>query len=163
MKLSNGGVILDLGSHYFDLISFVTGSKPEIINNAYSEKKENEDSGFIDISYKDFSVSMILQRNQKLKRSIIICAGDRGSISADYISRKVIISSNHQINEIECPMSHDYEIIINNFVRAINNKEEITANAEAGIHSLKTSLAIYKVIKTGRSVRITTFGKPISR
>jgi predicted dehydrogenase len=72
LELSNGGVILDLGSHYFDLISFLTGCQPEIISNAYSEELENEHSSFINIAYKDFSVSMVLLRNQKLVLSLQI-------------------------------------------------------------------------------------------
>lgn len=154
MRLSNGGVILDLGSHYFDLVSFLTGCQPEIINTAYSEKMENENTGFADISYKDISVSMILLRNQKLKKSVITCAGDKGSLLADYVERKVVLSTNRKISKIECPAGYDFEVILHNLVRAINKKEKIIGDAEAGLQSLKTALAIYKVIKTGRPVRL---------
>jgi len=154
IKLSNGGVILDLGSHFFDLIAFLTGERPEIVNTAYSEKMENENSGFIDLTYKNFGVSMVLLRNQKFKKDIITCAGDNGFIFADYSGREVIISNNHEITEIKCPASYDFEAILNNLIRAINKKEKIIANADAGLHTLQIALSIYEAVKTGISVRL---------
>ncbi len=153
-RLSNGGVILDLGSHYFDLISFLTGQMPEMINSAYSEKAENENSGFVNLIYKGFNASIVLLRNQKLKRRIVICAGDKGSLSADYVGRKVVLSNDREINEVECPISYDFEIILNNLVRAINNKETIIVNAKAGLNSLKIALSIYNVIKTKKPAKL---------
>lgn len=154
IKLSNGGVILDLGSHYFDLISFLTGCQPAIVNTAYSEKMGNENSGFIDLIYKGFSVSIVLLRNQKLTKNITTCAGDKGFLFADYAGREVVISNNHEINEIKCTASYDYEIILNNLVRAINKKEKIIATAEAGLHSLQIALSVYKAIKTSKPVKL---------
>jgi predicted dehydrogenase len=153
LKLSNGGVILDLGSHYFDLVSFLTGSHPETINNAYSEKTENEHSGFIDLTYKNFCVSMVLLRNQKLNKNIITCAGDKGFIFADFALREVIVSNNHDIKEITCPPSYDFEIMLNNFVNSVNKKEEIIANAQDGISSLRAALSVYKSINTNKPVK----------
>jgi predicted dehydrogenase len=153
-KLSNGGVILDIGSHYFDLVSFLTGRMPEVIGNAYSEEVDNEHSGFIDMTYQDFHVSMVLLRNQKLKKNNITCAGDKGFIFADYALREVIVSNNHEVNEVKCPPSHDFQGILENFVRAINKKEQIIATAEDGINSLKTALAIYRATRTHKPVRL---------
>ena len=157
MKLSNGGVILDLGSHYFDLVSFLTGCRPEIINTAYIEKPDNEDSAFIDLTYKNFSISMVLLRNQKFKKNIISFAGDKGFLFADYSRREVIISSQHEVNEIQCPVSHDFKIILENMVNVINKKEKVIAGAEAGLLSLQTALSVYKAIKTGAPVRLPLF------
>ena len=154
IKLSNGGVIMDLGSHYFDLISFLTGSQPDVIKTAYSEEPGNEHSGFIDINYKDFNVSMVLLRNQKLKKNIITCAGNNGFVCADYTLREVIVSNNLAVDEIKCPTSQNCEIILNNFVRTINDKEGAIATAEDGLYSLKTALSAYKSVKTGKPVKI---------
>jgi predicted dehydrogenase len=154
IKLSNGGVILDLGSHYLDLIAYITGSQPEIIINAYSEERENENSGFINFKYKGFSVSMVLLRNQKFRKNIITIAGEKGFLFADYSGREVVISNNHEIHEIECPASNDFEIILHNMVKAINQKDEVIAAAEDGFNSLKTALAIYKAIETKKQVRL---------
>jgi len=153
-KLSNGGVVLDLGSHYFDLISYLTGCQPEVISNAYSEEVGNEDSGFIDLGYIDFNVSMSLLRNQKFRKNILTCAGDKGLLFADYSSREVIVSTNHEINEIKCPANNDFELILSNFVSSINKKEEVIADAEAGLNSLKTALSAYEAIKTSTPVRL---------
>lgn len=147
IKLSNGGVIIDIGSHYFDLISFITGALPEKIDSAYSEKTENENSGFIDLAYNDFSVSLALLRNQKSRRNIVTCAGDKGFIVADYSMREVVVSNSHEIKEIKCPASYDFNALLKNLVRAINLKDEIIAGAEAGINSLRTALAVYTAIK----------------
>jgi len=154
LKLAGGGVIFDLGSHYFDLLTFLTGCQPVIINNAYSEKSENEHCGFIDFTYKEFSASVVLLRDQKLKKNIITCVGTKGLIYADYAIRQVIVSNNYLINKIKCPTSFDLEIILHNLVRAINKKEEVTANAEAGLNSLKTALAVYQAIKIGKSFKL---------
>lgn len=154
LKLSNGGVILDLGSHYFDLISYLTEYQPEAINNAYSEAEENENSGFIDLAYNNFDASMVLLRNQKFKKNIITFAGDKGFLFADYSGREVVISTNNEINEIKCPASNDFEIILNNLVRTINHKENAIAAAEDGLYSLKTALSAYKAVKTGKTVKI---------
>jgi predicted dehydrogenase len=153
LTLSNGGVILDLGSHYFDLIYFLTGCQPQVISNAFSEENTNEHSGFVDLSYEDFSVSMVFLRNQKLKKNFITCAGDKGFIFADYALREVITSNNHEVNEIKCPVSNDFEVILNNLVKAINQKSELVASAEDGIHSLQTALSIYKTIRTTTAAR----------
>ena len=153
-SLSSGGVILDLGSHYFDIISFLTESQPEVINNAFSEENENEHSGFIDLTYKDFTVSMVLLRNQKLKKNFITCAGDKGFLFGDYALREVIVSNSHSLNEIKCPASHDFEIILNNLVSAIDKKEHLIADAEAGLYSLKTVLSVYEAIKTRKAVSL---------
>ncbi len=152
IDLSNGGVILDLGSHYFDLISFLTGSQPVTIENASSEETDNENSGFIDITYKKFSASIVLLRNQKFKKSTMTFAGDKGLLYADYYERKVIVSTSHEVNEIQCPNSQDFLIILNNLIRAINNKEDVIADSIAGINSLKTSLSAYQWIKDRKPV-----------
>ena len=115
--------------------------QPVTIDNAYSEEADNENSGFIDITYKDFSVSMVLLRNQKLRKNIITFAGEKGFLFADYSGREVFVSTNHEINEIKCQASHDFEIILNNLVKAINKKEKVIANAEVGLHSLQTALS----------------------
>jgi len=154
IKLSNGGVILDLGSHYFDLISFLTGCQPETINCKYSGKIENEDSGFVDLAYKSFSVCMVLLRNQKFNKNIITCAGDKGFLSADYSRREVMISNHYEIDTIVCPESYDFEIILNNLVMAINKKEEVIANVESGLHSLQIVFSAYKAIKTSKPVSL---------
>jgi hypothetical protein len=39
-------------------------------------------------------------------------------------------------------------------VGAINNKEKVIASTEAGLHSLKTALSIYKCIGTKKPVRL---------
>jgi predicted dehydrogenase len=153
LKLSNGGVILDLGSHYFDLISFLSGSVPEMINSAYTDKSDNEHSGFIELAYNDFSASVVLMRNQKLKKTIVTCAGNKGFVFADYALREVAVSNNHSLNEIKCPASNDFEIILNNMARTINKKEKIIANAEAGVNSLQIALAVYKA-KTAAPVKL---------
>ncbi|MBI4683407.1 MAG: hypothetical protein HY757_09960, partial [Nitrospirae bacterium] len=136
------------------LITFLTGCHPEVISYAYSEKLENENSGFIDLTYRNFSVSIVLLRNQKFKKNIITCAGDKGFLFADYSGREVIISGHHEINEIKCPASYDFEIILNNLVKAINKKEKVIADAEAGLHSLQTALSVYKAIKTATPVKL---------
>lgn len=153
-RLSNGGVILDLGSHYFDLISFLTGCRPEIISSAFSEKPRNENSGFINLVCKDVIVSMILLRNQKLKKSFITCAGSKGFLSADYVERKVMISNSQSVDEIVCPADYDFEAVLNNLVGAINKREKILADAAAGLHSLNTALSVYKAIKTNKPVKL---------
>lgn len=153
-KLSIGGVIIDLGSHYFDLISFLTGQLPEMVNSAYIEETKNENSGFVNLIYKDFNASIVLLRNQKLKRSIVTCAGDKGSLSADYVGRKVMLSNDREINEIECPIGYDFAVLLNNLVQAINNKEKIIADAEAGLNALKIALSIYNVIKTNKPAKL---------
>ena len=111
-----------------------------------TEDIENENSGFIDITYKDFSVSMVLLRNQKFKKNVMTFAGDKGFLFADYSSREVVISNNHEINEIQCPTSHDFKVILNNLVSAIHKKDTVIAGAEAGLHSLQTVLSVYKKI-----------------
>jgi predicted dehydrogenase len=122
---SNGGVILDLGSHYFDLISFLTGHLPETIDSAYCEEVGNENSGIIDITCEGFSASMVLLR-----------------------------SNSHEVKEIKCSPSNDFETILNNLVHAINKKEGVIADGQAGLDSLKTALSAYEAIKTSRPVRL---------
>jgi predicted dehydrogenase len=154
LKLSSGGVIMDLGSHYFDLITHITGCRPKEVNNAYSEDADVEHSGFIVLTYKDFSASIVLLRNQKLKKSIITCAGDKGFIFADYVMREVIVSNRHEVNEIKCPETNDFEVILHNMINAIDKKEKVIANGEAGLYSLRTALSVYKAIRTTRPVRL---------
>lgn len=154
INLSKGGVIMDLGSHYFDLLSFLTGTRPERINSAYSEKSDNEHSGFIELAYNDFSVSLVLIRNQKLNKNIVTCAGEKGFVFSDYAMREVIVSTSHEINEIKCPATYDFNIMLNNFVRAVNNKEKVIADAKAGLHSLQIALSVYKAIESAGSVRL---------
>lgn len=151
---SQGGVILDLGSHYFDLISYVTGSQPSAVIAASSEKAGIEDSGFIDLIYDSCIVSMALLRNQKMKKSVIVCAGTKGLIIADYSDRAVTVSTKRKNSLINCPSSYDFHAILTNLVRAINNKEGVVANAEAGINSLRTALSVYRSVRSKKRVRI---------
>lgn len=154
ISLSSGGVILDLGSHYFDLISFVTGSRPGRVTSAFSEEKENEHSGFIELEHAHFNVSLTLLRNQKLKKNLIVCAGEKGLIYADYSMREVIVSNDHRVEEIKCGATQDFRTILDNMVGAIHKKEELIADAEAGVASLRTVLSAYKSVRTAAPATI---------
>jgi predicted dehydrogenase len=154
LKLSDGGVILDLGSHYFDLISFLSGEQPEVITSAYGEQAENEHSGFIELGFHEFSASVVLLRNQKLKKSIVMCTGEKGFVFADYALREVIISNHHAIRDIKYPAGPDYKVILNNLVGAITGDEKIIADAKAGLHSLQVALSAYESIRTASPVRL---------
>ncbi len=85
---------------------------------------------------------------------MITCAGDKGFIFADYVEKEVVISNNHAIREIKCPASHDFKVILDNLVKAINKKEKIIATAEDGINSLKTALSAYKAVTTKKPAKI---------
>jgi len=154
IKLSCGGVILDLGSHYFDLISYVTGCRPVEVTHAYSEDADVEHSGFVVLKYKDFSASIVLLRNQKLKKGIITCAGDRGFIFSDYVAREVIVANRNEVNEIKCPAGNDFVTILHNMINAILKREKVAADGEAGLSSLQTALSVYKSIKTETVIRL---------
>ena len=96
----------------------------------------------------------MLLRKQKFKKNIMTFAGDKGFLFADYAGREVVVSNNHEVNEIQCPASHDFKVILYNLISAINKKEEVIGSSDAGIHSLKTALSVYKAIKTSRPVRV---------
>lgn len=128
-RFSGGGVILDSGYHFIDLMVFLFG-KPNSVTSTMQiapigDGHDTEDNAVLTFKYSaDFVANIILSREAKQKEESIIVYGESGTLSVNRTSLTIDYSDSRDSIMIEA--NKDWNLAFDNqlqhFVEAVMSK-----------------------------------------
>ncbi len=100
-KISQKGILLDIGSHVLDLICWWLGGRPSVVSSENDSFGGCESVSSLNLDYHGASVSIRLSRLSKLPNNYVI-VGERGSIEGMvYTDNNLIMKSNKGLEKIK--------------------------------------------------------------
>ena len=155
-RIRDVGVILDIGVHDIDAISYLYDKKVnEVYSIAGADIHSFEDHAAIILRY-DNELSGIVETNwltpHKVRKLTVI--GVEGVAYLDYIDQTVELHDGEWIRKAKVEMGEPLKKELVHFVDAISNGNEPTPSGEDGIHALKVAMAAIESYENGKTVKI---------
>ena len=155
-RIRDVGVILDIGVHDIDVISYLYGkSVNEVYSIAGADIHSFEDHAAIVLRY-DHEFSGIVETNwltpHKVRKLTVI--GVNGVAYLDYIDQTVELHDGEWIRKAKVEEAEPLKRELEHFIDAISNGYEPRTSGEDGIHALKVAMAAIESYTEGKAVRI---------
>jgi len=155
-RIRDVGVILDIGVHDIDVISYLYGRKvDEVYSIAGADIHSFEDHAAIILRYDDV-FSGIVETNwltpHKVRKLTVI--GVDGVAYLDYIDQTVELHDGEWIRKAKVEMDEPLKKELMHFIDAISNGKEPSPSGEDGTHALKVAMAAIESYENGKSVKI---------
>ncbi len=155
-RIRDVGVILDIGVHDIDVISYLYGKKVnEVYSIAGADIHSFEDHAAIILRYDDV-FSGIVETNwltpHKVRKLTVI--GVDGVAYLDYIDQTVELHDGEWIRKAKVEMDEPLKKELMHFIDAISNGKEPSPSGEDGTHALKVAMAAIESYENGKSVKI---------
>ncbi len=155
-RIRDVGVILDIGVHDIDVISYLYGKTVnEVYAIAGADIHSFEDHAAIVLRY-GHEFSGIVETNwltpHKVRKLTVI--GVEGMAYLDYIDQTVELHDGEWIRKAKVETGEPLKRELDNFINTIRNNGEPSPSGEDGIHALKVAMAAIESYNEGRAVRI---------
>ena len=155
-RIRDVGVILDIGVHDIDVISYLYGkSVNEVYSIAGADIHSFEDHAAIVLRF-DHEFSGIVETNwltpHKVRKLTVI--GIDGVAYLDYIDQTVELHDGEWIRKAKVEEAEPLKRELEHFIDAISNGSEPSTSGEDGIHALKVAMAAIDSYTEGKAVRI---------
>jgi UDP-N-acetylglucosamine 3-dehydrogenase len=161
-RIRDVGVILDIGVHDIDIISYFYGAPvKEIYAIASQEIHSFEDHASILLRFannKAGAVETNWLTPHKMRNFTVI--GTEGVGYGDYIEQKVTICDKEWTKEAKIDRKEPLLNELESFVRVCESGYEPLTTGEDGLHALKVALAAIESYKTKSTVKILSPGYP---
>lgn len=156
---SGGGVLMDLGSHSVDLLTYLLGdvSKVAAFVNSRTAKWEVEETATVIMQMKSgahaiVDTSFMVPHSE----SALEIYGTKGSVLI--ANAKAKIHLNDSVREESEPSGNLFKARVEHFSRYINGEEEPVAPGIAGLKNIQIISAAYESARTGKFVSIVDAG-----
>lgn len=155
-RIRDVGVILDIGVHDIDVISYLYGEK---INQVYA-------IAGADIHPFEDHASVILRMNHKFAGVVetnwltphkvrkLTAIGLNGVAYLDYIDQSVEIHDSGWVRKAKVEKSEPLRNELKYFVKCIANGQQVNPSGEAGKHALEVAMAAIRSYKEERMIEI---------
>lgn len=155
-RIRDVGVILDIGVHDIDVISYLYGKKVnEVYSIAGADIHSLEDHAAIVLRF-DHEFSGIVETNwltpHKVRKLTVI--GIDGVAYLDYIDQTVELHDGEWIRKAKVEKAEPLKGELEHFIDSISNGYEPRTTGEDGIHALKVAMAAIESYTEGKAVRI---------
>ena len=155
-RIRDVGVILDIGVHDIDVISYLYGkSVNEVYSIAGADIHSFEDHAAIVLRF-DHEFSGIVETNwltpHKVRKLTVI--GIDGVAYLDYIDQTVELHDGEWIRKAKVEEAEPLKRELEHFIDSISNGYEPRTSGEDGIHALKVAMAAIESYTDGKAVRI---------
>lgn len=172
-RIKDVGVILDMGIHDIDIMRYLVGEVKSVYAKAgmFNKKLSHEDYANIVLNFEN-GVSGVVEVNwlTPMKIRKLFLTYSENFVEADYMNQSVTISSSSfkQIDEMDLyhvPIQYNIREValerkeplkneIEDFVRAIKEREEPLASGGDGLMALKIAQASIESYKIGDVVKV---------
>ncbi len=155
-RIRDVGVILDIGVHDIDVISYLYGKRVnEVYSIAGADIHSFEDHAAIVLRF-DHEFSGIVETNwltpHKVRKLTVI--GIDGVAYLDYIDQTVELHDGEWIRKAKVEEAEPLKRELEHFIDSISNGYEPRTSGEDGIHALKVAMAAIESYTEGKAVRI---------
>lgn len=154
-RIRDVGVILDIGVHDIDVISYLYGRKVnEVYSIAGADIHSFEDHAAIILRY-DNELSGIVETNwltpHKVRKLTVI--GIDGVAYLDYLDQTVELHDREWIRKAKVETGEPLKNELMYFIDAISNGNEPTPSGEDGIHALKVAMAAIESYEKAKAIK----------
>lgn len=156
-RIRDVGIIIDLGVHDIDVISYLYGSRvSEVYSIAGNDIHSQEDHASTILKFKD-NRSGVVEINwltpHKTREMTVV--GLQGVAYLDYIDQTVSIHDKEWIREAKVEKGEPLKKELEHFVRSVRDSETPLITGEDGKHALEVALDAIESYKKGCIVRMS--------
>ena len=155
-RIRDVGIIIDLGVHDIDVISYLLEKKVEtVFANAGKTIHSKEDHAVVILNYKGDLCGMI-ETNWLTphKTRTLNVVGTGGIAYVDYIKQTLEIYEKDQVREMVVERKEPLRIELEEFIKSVENDSSPLVSGEDGLYALKVSVAATKSAQRHRMVRV---------
>ena len=143
LHIKDVGIIYDTSVHDIDTAMWLFDDTPEVVfARAGKIKHEHEDFASIMLGFKDNKVAIISSNwitPTKIRKFNAVCT--EGIISSDFISQEIIVKTIDSTHKPEHEKHEPLLLEIQNFLGAIEGKNDLTVKAEQALNVTKIAEA----------------------
>jgi UDP-N-acetylglucosamine 3-dehydrogenase len=143
LHIKDVGIIYDTSVHDIDTAMWLFDDTPEVVfARAGKIKHEHEDFASIMLGFKDNKVAIISSNwitPTKIRKFNAVCT--EGIISSDFISQEIIVKTTNSTQKLEHEKHEPLLLEIQNFLGAIEGKNDLTVKAEQALNVTKIAEA----------------------
>jgi len=157
-RIRDVGVILDIGVHDIDIISYLYNSHvTEVYAIAGKEIHTFEDHASLFLRY-DGDRAGVVETNwltpHKTRKFTVI--GTEGVAYGDYIEQKVVVHDKEWVREAKIEKKEPLACELESFLASCSNGREPVTTGEDGIHALNVAIAAIDSYKSRSMVKIAS-------
>ncbi|CAG0999747.1 myo-inositol 2-dehydrogenase / D-chiro-inositol 1-dehydrogenase [Methanosarcinales archaeon] len=156
-RIRDVGIIMDLGVHDIDVISYLYGRKiDEVYTIAGNNIHTFEDHASILLRC-DTNLSGMVETNWLTPNKIrnLTAIGLKGVAYLDYIKQTVELQDQEWILSAKVESMEPLKNELEHFINAVGNGGKIISNGKTGRHALQVAMAAIESYKQGKVVSIT--------
>jgi len=155
-RIRDVGIILDLGTHDIDIMSYLYGEKiKEVYASAGSVVHSHEDHAIITLNF-DSGSSGVIDTNwltpHKVRNLTVI--GSRGIAEVNYIEETLKIFDQEWIRDAKIEKEEPLKLELLHFIDCVQNDREPLVSGEQGKHALEVALAAVESARAGKVCEI---------
>jgi len=155
-RIRDVGIIMDLGVHDIDVISFLYGRKiNEVYTIAGNDIHTFEDHATILLRC-DTNLSGMVETNWLTPNKIrkLTAIGLKGVAYLDYVKQTVEIEDDTWVRTAKIEPREPLKVELEHFVNAVRNGHEVISNGETSRHALQVAMAAIESYKKGKAIGI---------
>ncbi len=155
-RIRDVGIIMDLGVHDIDVISYLYGKKiNEVYTIAGKDIHSFEDHASILLRC-DTNLSGMVETNWLTPHKIrnLTAIGLKGVAYLDYIKQTVELHDEDWIQTAKVEQKEPLKNELEHFIKAVKNDTAIISNGETSRHALETAMAAIESYQKGRAIAI---------
>jgi len=155
-RIVDTGIVVDLGSHDIDIMSYLAGSRiREVFCNASSTVHHLEDTASISLTFQNDAIGHIeTSWLSKIKARKLFATFTAGFVLVDFIDQSLIVYDDDKAHEIVVERAEPLRKEIEEFLDCIGNGKEPHIGGEASIHAIGVALAALESADKRLPVRI---------
>jgi UDP-N-acetylglucosamine 3-dehydrogenase len=155
-RIRDVGVILDIGVHDIDVISYLYGKKiNEVYAIAGADIHSNDDHAAIMLRF-DHKFSGLIEINWLTPHKVrkLTAIGLKGVAYLDYLDQTVEVHDGEWIRKAKVEKEEPLKKELDYFINAILKSEDPKPSGDDGIHALEVAMAAIESYNTAKAIRI---------
>ena len=155
-RIRDVGIILDLGTHDIDIMSYLYGEKiRQVYASAGSVVHSHEDHAIITLSF-DSGASGVIDTNWLTPHKVrnITVIGSQGIAEVDCIGQTLKIFDQEWIRDAKIEKDEPLKLELVHFIDCVRHDKKPLVSGEDGRHALAVALAAVESARTGKAMPI---------
>jgi UDP-N-acetylglucosamine 3-dehydrogenase len=156
-RIRDVGIILDLGTHDIDIMSYLSGDKvKQVYASAGSVVHSHEDHAIITLNFTG-GVSGMIETNWLTPHRVrtLTVIGSQGIAEVDYIQSTLRIFDSEWSREAKINRQEPLKLELEHFIECVRQDKPPLVSGDDGVHALNVALAAIESSRTGKACRVS--------